>query len=63
MKNFNAKEWSINNSTAKSLGAESLKVAEILAYLRKEKGATENIDKLLVEAINKVTELGFDSGD
>lgn len=56
LKNFKAEDWSVSNSTAKGLGAESLKVAEILAHLRKEKSIGANVDKVLQVAINKLVE-------
>ena len=60
LKNFNAEDWSVKNSGAKGLGAESLKVAEILAHLRthlkKEKSVSDTVDRLLQGAINKLIE-------
>jgi hypothetical protein len=67
LKNFNADDWSVRNTGAKGLGAESLKVAEILAHLRtqlrKEKSVSDTVDRLLQGAINKLVEQGYEDNE
>jgi hypothetical protein len=55
LKNFNVEDWSVTNTTkTKGLTIEGLKVAEMLAFISKEKSIKENVDIALKPALNKV---------